>query len=60
MGGKFDVFYLLKIVVLMLYGFMFIIKEIRIICFYILKRKKEGKGKLGVEVSGEEFWKDVL
>lgn len=44
----------------MLYGFMFIIKEIRIICFYILKRKKEGKGKLGVEVSGEEFWKDVL
>lgn len=43
----------------MLHGPTFTTKEISTICLHTLKRKKEGKGKLGVEVSGEELWKDV-
>lgn len=45
--------------VLILYGLMFIIKEIRTICLHTLRRKEEGRGGLGVEVTGKEIWKDI-
>lgn len=59
LGGKSDVPHFLKIMVLILYGLVFITKEIRAICLHTLKRKEEGKRELGVEVTGKEIWKDI-
>lgn len=47
LGGKSDGPYFFKRMVLVLYGLMFITKEIRTVCLHIPKRKEEGEGNLG-------------
>lgn len=54
--GKSDVPYFLKRMTLILYGLVFLTKEIRTICLHTLKRKKEGKGNWGGGGGGSD-WK---